>query len=77
MDFFLRTQERVRKSYGKRAISVRAAEVLLYHVNISPQILSERAFFLHCQSILLHCSFLTVTFINIGSQIFRRFKVIS
>ena len=28
--FFLRTQERVRKSRGKRAISVRATEVLLY-----------------------------------------------
>ena len=30
MDFFLGTQERVRKSRGKRAISVRATEVLLY-----------------------------------------------
>ena len=29
-DFFLGTQERVRNSRGKRAISVRATEVLLY-----------------------------------------------
>ena len=29
MGFFLRTQERVRNSRGKRAISVRAIEVLL------------------------------------------------
>ena len=29
-DFFLGTQERVRKSSGKRAISVRATGVLLY-----------------------------------------------
>ena len=29
--FFQGTQERVRKSRGKRAISVRATEVLLYH----------------------------------------------
>ena len=31
-DFFLWTQERVRNSRGERAISVRATEVLLYHV---------------------------------------------
>ena len=31
MGFFLGTQERVRNSRGKRAISVRATEVLLYH----------------------------------------------
>ena len=30
MGFFLGTQERVRNSRGKRAISVRATEVLLY-----------------------------------------------
>ena len=30
MDFFLETQERIRNSRGKRAISVRATEVLLY-----------------------------------------------
>ena len=30
MGFFQRTQERVRNSHGKRAISVRATEVLLY-----------------------------------------------
>ena len=30
MEFFLGTQERVRNSRGKRAISVRATEVLLY-----------------------------------------------
>ena len=30
--FFLGTQERVRSSRGKRAISVRAIEVLLYSV---------------------------------------------
>ena len=30
--FFLGTQERVRNSCGKRAISVRAIEVLLYYV---------------------------------------------
>ena len=30
MDFFLGVQERVRNSRGKRAISVRAIEVLLY-----------------------------------------------
>ena len=30
MDFFQGTQERVRNSRGKRAISVRAIEVLLY-----------------------------------------------
>ena len=30
MSFFLGTQERVRNSHGKRAISVRATEVLLY-----------------------------------------------
>ena len=30
MDYFLGTQERVRNSRGKRAISVRAIEVLLY-----------------------------------------------
>ena len=29
-DFFLRTKERVQNSRGKRAISVRATEVLLY-----------------------------------------------
>ena len=29
-DFFQGTQERVRNSHGKRAISVRAIEVLLY-----------------------------------------------
>ena len=29
--FFQRTQEQVRISRGKRAISVRASEVLLYH----------------------------------------------
>ena len=28
--FFLGTQERVRNSHGKRAVSVRATEVLLY-----------------------------------------------
>ena len=31
-DFFQGTQERVRNSRGKRAISVRATEVLLYSV---------------------------------------------
>ena len=31
MGFFLRTQERVRNSRGKRAIVVRTIEVLLYH----------------------------------------------
>ena len=30
MGFFLETQERVRNSRGKRAIRVRATEVLLY-----------------------------------------------
>ena len=30
MDLFLRTQERVRSSRGKRAIRVRTTEVLLY-----------------------------------------------
>ena len=30
--FFLGTQERVRNSHGKRAISVRATEILLYMV---------------------------------------------
>ena len=30
MGFFQRTQERVRNSHGKRAIRVRATEVLLY-----------------------------------------------
>ena len=30
MGFFLETQERVRNSGGKRAISVRATKVLLY-----------------------------------------------
>ena len=30
MAFLLRTQKRVRNSHGKRAISVRATEVLLY-----------------------------------------------
>ena len=30
--FFLGTQERVRNSHGKRAISVRAIEVLLYYL---------------------------------------------
>ena len=29
-DFFLRTQARVRNSHGKRAISVRVIDVLLY-----------------------------------------------
>ena len=33
MGFFPGTQERVRNSRGKRAISVRAIEVLLYHLN--------------------------------------------
>ena len=32
MGFFQRIQERVRKIRGKRAISVRAIEVLLYYV---------------------------------------------
>ena len=31
--FFQGTQERVRNSHGKRAISVRATEVLLYKLN--------------------------------------------
>ena len=35
MDFFLGTQERVRNSRGKRAISVRATEVQLYLLNFS------------------------------------------
>ena len=30
LDFFQGTQERVRNSHGKRAISVRATEVILY-----------------------------------------------
>ena len=34
--FFQGTQERVRNSRGKRAISVRAIEVLLYKQNILP-----------------------------------------
>ena len=34
MGFFQGTQERVRKSHGKRAISVRAIEVLLYMIII-------------------------------------------
>ena len=33
MFFFQRTQERVRNSGGKRAISVRAIEVLLYMIS--------------------------------------------
>ena len=32
MRFFLGTQERVRNSHGKRAISVRATEVSLYYL---------------------------------------------
>ena len=32
MELFLGTQERVRNSRGKRAISVRATEVLLYAI---------------------------------------------
>ena len=35
MGFFLRSQERVRNIRGKRAISVRATEVLLYHFIMS------------------------------------------
>ena len=35
MGFFQGTQERVRNSRGKRAISVRAIEVLLYNKNTS------------------------------------------
>ena len=38
MCFFQGTQERVRKSGGKRVISVRATEVLLYIERISKQI---------------------------------------
>ena len=34
MGFFQGTQERVRKSRGKRAISVRAIEVLLYLIHV-------------------------------------------
>ena len=34
MDFFQGTQERVRNSQGKRAIRVRATEVLLYFIDI-------------------------------------------
>ena len=33
VEFFLGTQARVRNSHGKRAISVRAIEVLLYMTN--------------------------------------------
>ena len=33
MKLFLGTQERVRNSHGKRAISVRAIEVLLYVIS--------------------------------------------
>ena len=35
MGFFLGTQERVRNSRGKRAISVRATEVLLYWLGLA------------------------------------------
>ena len=35
MGFFLGTQEGVRNNRGKRAISVRATEVLLYNTNMS------------------------------------------
>ena len=34
MGFFLGTQARVRNSHGKRVISVRATEVLLYKLNL-------------------------------------------
>ena len=52
MGFFLGTQERVRNSRGKRAISVRATEVLLYHLketkrtedNLMKRILTELCF---------------------------------
>ena len=37
MGFFLGTQERVRNSHGKRAISVRATEVLLYFDSRDPE----------------------------------------
>ena len=38
MVFFLGTQERVRNSRGKRAISVRAIEVLLYIAALNDQV---------------------------------------
>ena len=41
MRFFQGTQERVRNSRGKRAISVRATEVLLYYLNFK-QILVQQ-----------------------------------
>ena len=42
MSFFLGTQERVRNSRGKRAISVRATEVLLYIVPGCERMNSQR-----------------------------------
>ena len=39
MGFFQGTQERVRNSHGKRAISVRAIEVLLYLKDLRTEIL--------------------------------------
>ena len=44
MDFFLGTQKRVRNSRGKRAISVRVTEVLLYikFVKLYPRVLNTK-----------------------------------
>ena len=41
MDLFLGTQERVRNSRGKQAISVRATEVLLYINDINMIIIQK------------------------------------
>ena len=44
--FFQESQERVRKSHGKRAISVRATEFLLYELEMIPlRFLARKTFY--------------------------------
>ena len=44
-DFFQGTQERVRNSRGKRAISVRAIEVLLYQYDLGKHVTLKQRWF--------------------------------
>ena len=56
-DFFLGTQERVRNSRGKRAISVRATEVLLYYLLLKSSIRSLCLYFRCSSPATAQCSF--------------------
>ena len=70
VSFFLGTQERVRNSRGKRAISVRATEVLLYFLR-SVLRYWFALFSQACSSILVRTIFSDL-FFDIGSHFFLR-----